>query len=63
MKMNKAREDAKLTQESVARIMGVTARTIRNWESGEVKMGVGDEKLYWEIINGTYPSSGGKSDR
>lgn len=58
IKIKNIRKRANITQSCVAKLMGVTERTIRNWENGTVKMGTADAKLYWEIIEGKYPVRG-----
>lgn len=46
-----ARINAKLTQEDVAKIAGVSRQTIMNWENGKAKLSVADLHLLSHIYD------------
>ena len=45
-----ARVNAKLTQEDVAKKMGVSKNTIVNWETGKVEMKPAQFKMYCLVV-------------
>lgn len=45
-----ARKNANLTQEEIARKMGVSKNTIVNWENGKVEMKPAQFHMYCEIV-------------
>lgn len=45
-----ARVNAKLTQEDVAKEMGVSKNTIVNWENGKVEMKPAQFKMYCMVV-------------
>ena len=45
-----ARVNAGMTQENVAKAMGVSKNTIVNWENGKVEMKPAQFKMYCEVV-------------
>ena len=45
-----ARVNAGMTQENVAKAMGVSKNTIVNWENGKVEMKPAQFKMYCQVV-------------
>lgn len=45
-----ARTNAKMTQESIAKKMGVSKNTIVNWENGKTEMKPAQFKMYCNLV-------------
>lgn len=51
IKLAAVRINADMSQEELAREMGVTRVTVANWESGKTKMSKANLKMYAELCN------------
>lgn len=49
--MKSARVNASLTQQDVAEQMGVCRDTIHKWETGKIKIGIPQFKMYCMLCN------------
>lgn len=51
IKLAAVRTNADMSQEELARKMGVSRVTVGNWESGKTKMSEADLRLYADLCN------------